>query len=66
MPNYDVVQKRVDEMLGGKSGGGTSSAGIDTLARAVICGDYGNGGERKRRLGANYAAVQDRVNEILA
>ncbi|KMY23620.1 N-acetylmuramoyl-L-alanine amidase [Actinobaculum suis] len=39
---------------------------IDALADAVIRGDYGNGNERKRHLGANYAAVQKRVNEKLA
>ena len=39
---------------------------IDALADAVICGEYGNGDERKRRLGTNYAAVQARVNEKLA
>lgn len=42
------------------------SADTDTLARAVIRGEYGNGEERKRRLGAKYAAVQARVNQILA
>jgi len=42
------------------------SVNIDALADAVIRGDYGNGAERKRRLGANYAAVQRRVNEKLA
>ncbi|WP_241157056.1 hypothetical protein [Adlercreutzia sp. ZJ304] len=36
------------------------------LARAVINGDYGNGKERKRRLGSSYASVQRRVNELLA
>ena len=64
--NYDAVQARVNEMLGGKPGGGTSSADIDALALAVIRGDYGNGDERKRRLGASYVAVQRRVNELLA
>ena len=39
---------------------------IDALAEAVIRGDYGNGNERKRRLGKNYAAVQKRVNDKLA
>ena len=39
---------------------------IDALADAVIRGEYGNGEERKRRLGGNYAAVQKRVNEKLA
>lgn len=41
------------------------SVNTDALADAVIRGDYGNGEERKRRLGANYAAVQKRVNEKL-
>lgn len=66
--NYDAVQARVNEILGVGGSGGSSGEGgadIDTLARAVIRGDYGNGKERKRRLGANYAAVQARVNEIL-
>lgn len=65
--NYEAVQTRVNRLLGsGGSSGGSSAADIDSLARAVICGDYGNGEERKRRLGANYAAVQARVNELLS
>ena len=67
--NYSAVQARVNEMLDcGSSGGSSDSSGgvdIDALARAVINGDYGNGGEHKRRLGSNYAAVQSRVNEML-
>lgn len=42
---------------------------IDTLAREVIRGDWGNGAERKQRLSAagyDYAAVQQRVNELLS
>lgn len=35
------------------------------LAQAVIRGDYGNGEERRLRLGSLYDAVQARVNEIL-
>ncbi|WP_240628810.1 hypothetical protein [Trueperella pyogenes] len=42
-----------------------ASVNIDALADAVIRGEYGNGDERKRRLGSNYAAVQKRVNEKL-
>ncbi|MEX3505479.1 N-acetylmuramoyl-L-alanine amidase [Corynebacterium sp. LK2510] len=38
---------------------------IDALADAVIRGEYGNGEERKRRLGSTYAAVQARVNQKL-
>lgn len=64
---YAEVQARVNEMLGagGSSGGSSGGADIDALARAVIRGDYGNGEERKRRLGSLYDAVQARVNEIL-
>ena len=51
------------EKLAGKSP--KPSVDIDPLADAVIRGEYGNGDERKRRLGANYAAVQARVNEKL-
>lgn len=61
------VQARVNEMLGaGGSGGSSGGADVDALARAVIRGDYGNGAERKRRLGSLYGAVQARVNEILS
>ena len=65
---YAEVQARVNEMLGagGFSGGSSDGADVDALARAVIRGDYGNGAERKRRLGSLYGAVQARVNEILS
>lgn len=42
---------------------------IDTLAREVIRGDWGNGNERKKRLtdaGYDYYGVQRRVNKILS
>ncbi|XCB30969.1 hypothetical protein RQN30_02270 [Arcanobacterium hippocoleae] len=39
---------------------------IEQAARAVIAGKYGNGEQRKSALGANYQAVQARVNEILS
>lgn len=64
---YDEVQARVNEMLGaGDSGGASGGADVDALARAVIRGEYGNGEERKHRLGSLYGAVQARVNEILS
>ena len=65
---YAEVQARVNEMLGagGSSGGSSGGEDVDALARAVIRGDYGNGAERKRRLGSLYDAVQARVNEILS
>lgn len=40
-------------------------ANIDALADAVIRGDYGNGDQRRARLGNLYEAVQRRVNEKL-
>lgn len=64
--SYDAVQARVNEILGtGGSDGGSGGADINALARAVIRGKYGNGEERKSRLGSLYYAVQARVNEIL-
>ena len=62
-----------DRICGGNASGGGSYSGsssvegdVADLARRVINGDYGNGEERRQRLGANYDAVQRRVNEILA
>lgn len=42
-----------------------NSTNIDAIARDVISGKYGNGNERKNRLGNLYEEVQKRVNEIL-
>ena len=55
----------MNEILGAA---GTSSTpmDVDAMARAVIRGDYGNGEERKRRLGSYYDLVQSRVNEMLS
>ncbi len=41
------------------------SSDIDQLARDCIKGKYGNGETRKKLLGANYAAVQHKVNILL-
>ena len=38
---------------------------IEDLAQKVIAGEYGNGEERKQKLGSSYDGVQRRVNEIL-
>ena len=46
----------------------TTKKSIDTIAREVINGKWGNGAERKKKLlsaGYDYNAVQKRVNEIL-
>lgn len=41
---------------------------VETLAKEVISGKWGNGSERKERLtkaGYDYRKVQDKVNEML-
>lgn len=54
-----------DAAVGAAPAGGISGD-VGELARRVIAGGFGNGEERKRRLGMNYAAVQRRVNEMLS
>lgn len=44
----------------------TGEKSIDTLAREVIAGQHGDGDARKRALGDQYSAVQNRVNEYYA
>ena len=39
---------------------------IEDLAQKVIAGEYGNGEERKQKLGSLYNEVQNKVNEILS
>ena len=53
-----VASSKPTTTTGGKS--------IDTLAQEVIAGRYGTGATRQKALGSQYAAVQKRVNEILA
>lgn len=75
--NAEAMMKKVkaagfDTFITTASGSAVSSSNvksIDTLAREVIRGDWGNGAERKQRLSAagyDYAAVQQRVNELLS
>ena len=42
-----------------------NSKSIEELAKEVISGRYGNGEERKQKLGSLYNEVQKKVNEIL-
>lgn len=66
--NYSEVQKEVNRILTGKSSSGSSKKSIDTIAREVIAGKWGNGNTRKKKLeaaGYNYNAVQKRVNQLL-
>ncbi|MEF2736596.1 MAG: N-acetylmuramoyl-L-alanine amidase [Bifidobacterium choerinum] len=66
---YDpaAVQARVNQMLGAGSSASASkpAANIDDLARRTIAGEFGNGDARRSALGANYEAVQARVNQML-
>jgi len=63
---YKVFDAGGNEVYPNKS---TSSKSIDTIAREVISGNWGNGSDRANRLraaGYDYDAVQSRVNEILS
>ena len=51
-----------------ETGTSTEVKSVDTLAREVLAGKWGNGATRRKKLeaaGYNYNAVQARVNEIL-
>lgn len=64
-----AVQARVNAMLGATASTPKGSKSIDTVAREVIRGDYGNGADRKRLVeaaGYDYAAVQARVNQLVS
>ena len=54
--NVDNVENPVEN---------SANVDIEQLARDVITGKYGNGNERKNKLGNLYEEVQKRVNEIL-
>lgn len=55
-----------DQISGNKPNPGSAGKpDIEALANAVIRGEYGNGDQRRARLGGLYDPVQARVNEIL-
>lgn len=54
-PNYNKVEKSAD----------AERKRINKLADEVLQGKYGNGSERKKRLGSDYDAVQAEVNRRL-
>lgn len=65
--NYSEVQARVNALCNSGSVSSAPSKSIDTVAREVIRGDWGNGSDRKARLeaaGYNYKEVQSRVNAL--
>ena len=54
-PNYNKVEKSAD----------AERKRINKLADEVLHGKYGNGSERKKRLGSDYESVQAEVNRRL-
>ena len=67
---YDEVQKAVNTLLAPKPSTNVEDyvlepPNIEQLAQDVIAGKYGIGDARKKALGANYDAVQKRVNELM-
>ena len=81
--DYNAVQAAVNALLTGKKPAqqteqkpaqkpaqqpAATTKSIDTIAREVIAGKWGNGATRKKKLqaaGYDYNAVQKRVNELL-
>lgn len=64
--DYNAIQAIVNQKLGATST--TSTNNLDTIAQAVIRGDYGNGQDRINAVtaaGYDYNAVQARVNQLL-
>ena len=58
---YDAVQAKVNEMLGGNKTVPAAKS-IDTLVKETLAGVHGNGDARKKSLGSNYDAVMKVIN----
>lgn len=60
------VEKENEDMVSGDIIGTqlTGAEIIELLAKEVIKGRYGNGNERKKKLGELYPIIQKRVNEL--
>lgn len=60
------VEKEKEDMVSGDIVGTqlTGAEIIELLAKEVIKGRYGNGNERKKKLGELYPIIQKRVNEL--
>lgn len=62
--DYNAIQNKVNEKLGGNS---TPKKSVTEIAKEVIAGAWGNGDERKSKLqqaGYNYDEIQNKVNEL--
>jgi N-acetylmuramoyl-L-alanine amidase len=64
---YDAVQAIINKTFGEKPKvtSKPKAKTVDQLAQEVIDGKHGSGDARKKSLGAQYNAVQKRVNELL-
>ena len=65
---YSAVQAKVNELCNKSSVKSHTKKSVDTVAREVIKGLWGNGIDRKARLeaaGYNYKEVQSRVKALL-
>jgi hypothetical protein len=65
--DYSAVQAVVNQKSG-TSPAKKSTKSVETIAKEVIAGKWGNGTERKQKLtaaGYDYSAVQKKVNELL-
>lgn len=63
--DYNAVQTKVNELCSGGSVKPTKS--VETVAREVLAGKWGNGDERRNALtaaGYNYSEVQAKVNQL--
>lgn len=66
--DYEIVQARVNALLGAETAKPAPTKSTDQLAKEVILGLWGNGQERKNALiasGYDYELIQKRVNELL-
>lgn len=66
--SYDDVQRRVNEILSGKTTTKTPLKSLDEVVAEVIRGEWGAGAERKMRLtnaGYDYIKIQSRVNQLI-
>lgn len=63
---HENVEKENEDMVSGEIVGTqlTGAEIIELLAKEVIKGRYGNGNERKEKLGELYPIIQKRVNEL--
>ena len=66
---YEKINKKITQIKNGeisiKTNEDLTDLTIEQLANKVIEGNFGNGFERKKKLGELYPIVQNKVNEIL-